>query len=259
MKEINMRVLVACEYSGVVRDAFKSAGHNAWSCDFLPSESTGAHYEGDVRHMLEGWEPVQFTSQCDSDGSGWCHLRDVDPSECPCIGPTQDGVEYMEKDGTLFGRLIDHPHWDLMIAHPPCTYLCSSGLHWNSRTAGRSDKTEEALAFVKLLMDAPIPMIALENPVGCISTRIRKPDQIIQPWQFGHNASKSTCIWLKNLSPLISTEIYPPRMVNGKKRWGNQIDSGQNNLAPSEDRWKIRSRTYKGIADAMAQQWGGNN
>lgn len=254
-----MRVLVACEYSGVVRDAFKSAGHDAWSCDLLPSESIGAHYEGDVRDMLEGWEPVQFTSQCDPDGSGWCHSRDVDLSECSCIGPTQDGIEYIEKNGILFGRPIDHPHWDLMIAHPPCTYLCASGMHWNSRTAGRSEKTEEALEFVKLLMDAPIHMIALENPIGCISTRIRKSDQIIQPWQFGSDASKATCIWLKNLPLLVPTKIYPPRIVNGKKRWGNQLDSGQNKLAPTDDRWKIRSRTYQGIADAMAQQWGGNN
>jgi hypothetical protein len=254
-----MRVLVACEYSGVVRDAFKSAGHDAWSCDLLPSESIGAHYEGDVRDMLEGWEPVQFTSQCDPDGSGWCHSRDVDLSECSCIGPTQDGIEYIEKNGILFGRPIDHPHWDLMIAHPPCTYLCASGMHWNSRTAGRSEKTEEALEFVKLLMDAPIHMIALENPIGCISTRIRKSDQIIQPWQFGSDASKATCIWLKNLPLLVPTKIYPPRIVNGKKRWGNQVDSGQNKLAPTDDRWKIRSRTYQGIADAMAQQWGGNN
>lgn len=254
-----MRVLVACEYSGVVRDAFKSAGHDAWSCDLLPSESIGAHYEGDVRDMLEGWEPVQFTSQCDPDGSGWCHSRDVDLSECSCIGPTQDGIEYIEKNGILFGRPIDHPHWDLMVAHPPCTYLCASGMHWNSRTAGRSEKTEEALEFVKLLMDAPIHMIALENPIGCISTRIRKSDQIIQPWQFGSDASKATCIWLKNLPLLVPTKIYPPRIVNGKKRWGNQVDSGQNKLAPTDDRWKIRSRTYQGIADAMAQQWGGNN
>jgi hypothetical protein len=209
--------------------------------------------------MLEGWEPVQFTSQCDPDGSGWCHSRDVDLSECSCIGPTQDGIEYIEKNGILFGRPIDHPHWDLMIAHPPCTYLCASGMHWNSRTAGRSEKTEEALEFVKSLMDAPIHMIALENPIGCISTRIRKSDQIIQPWQFGSDASKATCIWLKNLPLLVPTKIYPPRIVNGKKRWGNQVDSGQNKLAPTDDRWKIRSRTYQGIADAMAQQWGGNN
>ena len=108
-------------------------------------------------------------------------------------------------------------------------------------------------------MDAPIHMIALENPIGCISTRIRKSDQIIQPWQFGSDASKATCIWLKNLPLLVPTKIYPPRIVNGKKRWGNQVDSGQNKLAPTDDRWKIRSRTYQGIADAMAQQWGGNN
>lgn len=196
-----MRVLVACEYSGTVRDAFIAAGHYAMSCDLLPTDSPGFHYQGDVKDVIDGG-------------------------------------------------------WDMMIAHPPCTYLCSSGLHWNSRTPGRSQKTEVALAFVQFLMDSPIPMIAIENPIGCISTRIRKPDQTIQPWQFGHDASKATCLWLKNLPPLMPTKIHPPRIVNGKKRWGNQTDSGQNKLAPSDDRWKIRSETYSGIAEAMANQWG---
>lgn len=196
-----MRVLVACEYSGTVRDAFIAAGHYAMSCDLLPTDSPGFHYQGDVKDVIDGG-------------------------------------------------------WDMMIAHPPCTYLCSSGLHWNSRTPGRSQKTEEALEFVRFLMDSPIPMIAIENPIGCISTRIRKPDQTIQPWQFGHDASKATCLWLKNLPPLMPTKIHPPRVVNGKKRWGNQTDSGQNKLAPSDDRWKIRSETYSGIAEAMANQWG---
>lgn len=143
-----------------------------------------------------------------------------------------------------------------MIAHPPCTYLCSSGLHWNKRVPGRQELTEEALAFVQLLLDAPIKRIALENPVGCISTRIRKYNQLIQPWQFGHDASKSTCLWLKNLPHLTPTQIIEPRIVSGKKRWANQTDSGQNKLGPSEDRWKIRSETYTGIAEAMAEQWG---
>lgn len=116
--------------------------------------------------------------------------------------------------------------------------------------------TEDALAFVRLLLDAPIPRIALENPIGCISTRIRKPDQTIQPWQFGHDASKATCLWLKNLPTLKPTQEVAPRIVNGRKRWGNQTDSGQNRLGPSDDRWKIRSETYAGIADAMAAQWG---
>jgi len=196
-----MRVLVACEYSGTVRDAFRAAGHYAMSCDLLPTDVDGPHYQGDVRDIIN--------------------------------------------DG-----------WDIMIAHPPCTYLCSSGLHWNKRVEGRAAKTEEALEFVQFLLDAPIPRIALENPIGCIGTRIRKADQTIQPWQFGHDASKSTCLWLKGLPVLIPTEIIDPRIVDGKKRWANQTDSGQNRLPPSEDRWKIRSETYAGIAKAMANQWG---
>jgi hypothetical protein len=196
-----MKVLVACEYSGAVRDAFASLGHEAWSCDLLPSERPGNHYLGDVRDIL---------------GAGW----------------------------------------DIMIAHPPCQYLCGSGLHWNKRVPGRAEKTEEALAFVRELLDAPIPHIALENPKGCIGTRIRKADQIIQPYRFGHDASKATCLWLKNLPPLVETKFVKPRLVDGKPRWGNQTDSGQNKLAPSADRWKERSRTYEGIAQAMASQWG---
>jgi hypothetical protein len=196
-----MRVLVACEYSGTVRDAFIRAGHYAASCDLLPSESPlGDHYQ--------------------------CDVMDI----------------------------ISHD-WDLMIAHPPCTYLCSSGLHWNKRRPERAQQTEAALDFVRQLLDAPIARIALENPIGCISTRIRKPDQTIQPWQFGHDASKATCLWLKGLPPLTPTDQIAPRLVNGRKRWGNQTDSGQNKLPPSADRWKIRSETYKGIADAMANQW----
>jgi len=197
-----VRVLVACEYSGTVRDAFIRAGHYAMSCDLLPSESTiGDHYQGNVLDIL------------------------------------------------------DHG-WDLMIAHPPCTYLCSSGLHWNKRKPERAQHTEEALDFVRTLLDAPIPKIALENPIGCISTRIRKPTQTIQPYQFGDDASKSTCLWLKGLPPLQPTNFVEPRIVNGKQRWANQTDSGQNRLPPSPDRWKIRSETYVGIANAMAKQWG---
>jgi hypothetical protein len=196
-----MRVLVACEYSGAVRDAFIRAGHYAASCDILPSESPlGDHYQCDVLTIL------------------------------------------------------DHG-WDLMIAHPPCTFLCASGLHWNKRRPERAQQTEDALDFVRQLLDAPIAHIALENPIGCISTRIRKPDQTIQPHQFGHDASKATCLWLKGLPPLASTDQIAPRLVDGRKRWGNQTDSGQNKLPPSADRWKIRSETYKGIADAMANQW----
>jgi hypothetical protein len=171
------------------------------SCDFLPTEKPGPHYQGDVRDIL---------------GDGW----------------------------------------DLMIAHPPCQFLASSGLHWNKRITGRAEKTEEALRFVSLLLDAPIPCIALENPIGCISTRIRKPDQVVQPHQFGANASKATCLWLKNLAPLVPTTFVAPRVVNGRPRWGNQTDSGQNKLPPSETRWMDRSRTFPGIAAAMAEQWG---
>jgi hypothetical protein len=195
-----MKVLVACEYSGTVRDAFRAAGHDALSCDLLPTDVPGPHYQGDVADIIN--------------------------------------------DG-----------WDLMVAHPPCTYLCSSGLHWNKRRPERAQMTEDALKFVQFLLDAPIPHIALENPIGCIGTRIRKADQTIQPWQFGHDASKSTCLWLKNLPLLTPTAVVEPRIANGKKRWANQTDSGQNRLPPSEDRWKIRSETYAGIAAAMVAQW----
>lgn len=146
--------------------------------------------------------------------------------------------------------------WDLMIAHPPCTYLCASGLHWNRRMPERERLTQEALAFVRLLLEAPIPCIALENPVGRIGTAIRRADQCIQPYEFGDDASKATCLWLKGLPRLTPTQYVAPRMVGGKPRWSNQTDSGQNRLGPSADRWKQRSKTYPGIASAMAAQWG---
>lgn len=196
-----MRVLVACEYSGTVRDAFIAAGHEALSCDLLPTDSPGPHHQGDVMDIIN--------------------------------------------DG-----------WDLMIAHPPCTYLSVSGMHWTTRGLRDPQLTEDALDFVRLLMAAPLPRIAIENPVSVISSRVRKPDQIITPYQFGHDASKKTCLWLKDLPPLRPTLFVEPRIVNGKPRWGNQTDSGQNKLAPSADRWKIRSETYTGIAQAMANQWG---
>jgi len=216
-----IRVLVACEYSGTVRDAFKELGFDAWSCDILPTEKQGNHLQCDVREIIN--------------------------------------------DG-----------WDIMIAHPPCTYLSSSGLHWNKRTLGRQEKTEEALAFVELLLNAPIKHVALENPVGAISSRIRKPDQIIQPYEYGHPESKATCLWLRNLPTLNPTEFadwthYRCKCGNvfeaelgkygccdgpAKILWDNQTKSGQNKLPPSKDRWKIRSTTYKGIAQAMAFQWG---
>jgi len=196
-----MRVLVACEYSGTVRDAFLARGHDAMSCDLLPTDVPGPHYQGDVRDVLN--------------------------------------------DG-----------WDLMVAHPPCTYLSVSGMHWTRRGLRDPQLTEDALGFVRLLLDAPIEMIGLENPVSVISTRIRKPDQIIQPYHFGHDASKKTCLWLKNLPLLRPTQMVEPRIVDGKPRWANQTGSGQNKLGPSPDRWKVRSATYQGIADAMAEQWG---
>lgn len=152
-------------------------------------------------------------------------------------------------------ELLDQ-EWDLLIAHPPCTYLSVSGMHWTTRGLRDPKLTEDALDLVRLFMDAPIERIAIENPVSVISSRIRKPDQIIQPYQFGHDASKKTCLWLKNLPLLRPTEMVEPRMVDGKPRWANQTDSGQNKLPPSKDRWKLRSKTYEGIADAMAAQWG---
>lgn len=154
--------------------------------------------------------------------------------------------------------------WDMMIAHPPCTYLSVSGLHWNKRNPERAQKTEDALKFVQKLMDADIPKIAIENPVSCISSRIRKPDQIIQPYQFGDDASKKTCLWLKGLKPLEHTDYIKPRIVEGKERWGNQRDDGQNFILDkkgvilgwnTEEIKKARSKTFPGIAKAIAEQW----
>jgi hypothetical protein len=166
---------------------------------------------------------------------------DLLPSETP--GPHIQG-DCLDQDWSTF---------DLIICFPPCTYLASSGLHWNKRVLGREQKTKDSLEFVQRLLSLPVPRIALENPVGCISTQIRRPDQIIQPWMFGHDASKTTCLWLKNLPQLIPTDVVKkPKGV----RYANQTPSGQNNLGPSPDRWKLRSATYQGIADAMAEQWG---
>ncbi len=195
-----MRVIIGCEFSGTVRDAFAKLGHDVLSCDLLPSEKPGNHYIGNVMDIL------------------------------------YDG-------------------FDLLVAHPPCTYLAVSGLHWNGRVPGRAEKTEAALKFVQMLMDAPIDKICIENPVSCISSRIRKPDQIIQPWWFGEDASKKTCLWLKNLPLLAETNRLPG---DNKTRRANQTPGGQNKLGPSPDRWKDRSRTYQGIADAMAMQFGGS-
>jgi len=180
-----MRILIACEYSGIVRDAFAALGHDAWSCDLLPTERLGNHINGDVLDHL-------------------------------------------------------HRNWDMMIAHPPCTHLAVSGARWFK---AKLHEQAEALDFVRRLMDAPIPRIAIENPISIISSRIRKPDQIIQPWQFGHGETKATCLWLKNMPKLVPTNI-----VEGR-------ESRIHKMPPGPDRWKERSRTFTGIATAMATQW----
>lgn len=248
------RVLVACEFSGTVREAFRALGHDAWSCDLLPTEVPGLHYQGDVRDLLDGWVPVRHQAECDPNGDGWCQVVDGDPSTCACYGPTQDDMEYREQGGVLWARPQQSPMWDLLIAHPPCTYLASSGLHWNRRRPERAALTEEAVAFVMTLANAPVPCIAIENPIGALSSRWRKPDQIVQPWQFGHDASKATCLWLKGLPALVPTDVLPGGRA---ARRANQTASGQNRLPPSPDRWKKRSVTYPGIAAAMAAQWSG--
>jgi site-specific DNA-cytosine methylase len=190
-----MRVLIACEYSGTVRDAFRALGHDAMSCDLLPTDAPGPHYQGDVRDVL---------------GDGW----------------------------------------DLMIAHPPCTHLAVSGARWFHL---KQREQAEALEFVRLLMDAPISRIAIENPVSIISSRIRKPDQVIQPWQHGHEATKTTCLWLKGLPPLTPTNVVG-KGARHVTRSGRSLPDWYN-LPPSPDRWKIRSATFPGIAAAMADQW----
>ena len=181
-----MQVLVACEFSGVVRDAFRSIGHDAWSCDLLPTKNMENHIQGNVLDVLnEGW--------------------------------------------------------DLMIAHPPCTHLAVSGARWFK---DKKKEQKEAIKFFMNLIESPIPKICVENPISIMSTRYRKPDQIIQPWQFGHGETKATCLWLKNL-PLLK----PTKIVSGR-------EARVHRLPPSEDRWKLRSITYEGIAKAMANQWG---
>lgn len=187
-----MKILIACEFSGIVREAFNSIGHEAWSCDLLPTEIPGNHIQGNVLDILnEGW--------------------------------------------------------DLMIAHPPCTHLAVSGARWFK---DKRQEQIEALEFVHKLLNASIDKIALENPVSIISTRICKPSQVIQPWMFGEDASKKTCLWLKNLPLLHPTDILI------KDRYANQTPSGQNKLGPSEDRALLRSKTYQKVAEAMANQWG---
>ena len=181
-----MKILIACEYSGTVRNAFKAKGHDVMSCDLLDTDVPGNHYKGNVFDIVN--------------------------------------------DG-----------WDLMIAHPPCTHLAVSGARWFKE---KKEEQIEALNFVKMLLDAPIEKIALENPISIISSKIRKPDQIIQPWMFGHGETKATCLWLKNLPKLTPTDI-----VEGREQRIHK-------LPPTPDRWKIRSKTFEGIAKAMAEQWG---
>jgi len=195
-----MKVLVACEYSGIVRDAFAAKGHDAWSCDILPTESPGNHFQGDVlKHLDKGW--------------------------------------------------------DLMIAHPPCTHLAVSGARWFTEGKKPWSLQIEALDFVRKLLDAPIDKIALENPVSVISTKIKKPNQIIQPFEYGHDVTKKTCLWLKNLPNLKPTKIVKPDivLVNGKKMSRMHYESFK---LPSKERSKVRSKFYTGIAKAMANQWG---
>ena len=215
-----MKVLIACEYSGRVRDAFIAKGHDAISCDLLPTEQPGPHYQGDIFDL--------------------------------CLS-----------------------EFDLMVCHPPCTFLTIAAewaykpreeikrnvsedkLYGAERLAAR----ELAADFFMRLANAPIPKIAIENPVGVMSSRWRKPDQYIQPYEYGHDASKKTCLWLKGLPQLIPTSRVEPRMMHrdGKPplpRWGNQADCGADRTPPGPDRWKIRSTTWQGWADAMAEQWG---
>ncbi len=181
-----MKVLIACEFSGIVRKAFASRGHDAWSCDLLLTELNGNHL------------------QCDM-------------------------------------RSLDYSCWDIVIAFPPCTYLCSSGARW---WKNKRKEQQQAIEFIQWILSLPVPRIALENPIGILSTVIRKPDQIIHPWQFGHGETKATCLWLKNL-PLLK----PTNNVEGRKPRVHYE-------SPSPNRWKNRSRTYVGIAEAMAEQWG---
>lgn len=207
-----MRVLVACERSGVVREAFRAMGHDAYSCDLVAADDGSPHHlAGDCLWWAENWHP-----------------------------------------------------FDLMVAHPPCTYLSVSGLHWNGRRPGRAALTEQALAFVTRLMSVPIPRVCIENPVGLIGSRLRPASQWVQPYEYGDDASKRTGLWLRGLPRLVAdpADRVPGRIVqrpDGRpvERWANQTDSGQNRLGPSPERARLRAETYPGLARAMARQWGG--
>lgn len=200
-----MRVLVACEYSGRVREAFRARGHDAWSCDLLPAEDGSAyHIQDDVLNHMRGTSRLLVT------------------------GP--------------YGRVYTEP-WDLMVGHPPCTHLSVSGAaHFEKKRA--DGRQHDAIALFMALVRAPIPRIAIENPVCIMSSVWREPDQVIQPWQFGHGETKATCLWLKGLPPLVPTKIVLGR------------EPRVHRMSPGPDRWKERSRTYEGIAEAMAEQWG---
>ena len=195
---------------------------------------------------------------CESSGNTRRAFRALGHDAWSCdLQPADDGSPYhFQRDV----RDVLPYYWDLLISHPTCTFLCSSGLHWNKRRPERAALTDDAVLFARMFIDGPetahIAKRVTENPIGCLSSRVRKPDQIIQPHEFGHDASKATCLWITGLPLLIPTCHVPPRLVDGKKRWANQTDSGQNKLPPSADRWKIRSETYSGISEAMAQQWG---
>ena len=202
-----MKVLVACEFSGIVREAFRKRGHDAWSCDFLDAEDvTPFHIKQDVRTQIWGQE----------------HLWEALPPQY---------------------------RWDMMVAFPPCTHLAVSGAAWFKY---KQEEQSIALHFIRTLMNARIPRIAIENPIGVISTKIRKPDQIVQPWMFGHPERKATCFWLKGLPLLKPTNNVRELMLMQPKNKQQRLHY----LPPSKDRWKIRSRTFQGIADAMAEQWG---
>jgi len=197
-----MKVLIACEFSGIVRSAFRARGHDAWSCDLLPAEDNDRHHlQMDANFVLH----------------------------------------YPQRVLGGYPRWMRDREWDLLIAHPPCTHLAVSGARWFK---SKQSEQDDALSFVQALLDAPVPRIALENPISIISSRIRKPDQIVHPWMFGHGETKATCLWLQNLPKLIPTQIVDGRVPR------------VHHEPPGPERWKNRSRTYQGIANAMAEQWG---
>jgi hypothetical protein len=209
-----MRVLVACEFSGIVRDAFLAAGHDAVSCDLLPSERPGPHYQGDVRDILDG------------------RVRWIGPE---ATTPTHS--------------------FDLLIAHPPCTYLSRAGARWWKRP-GRAELAREAAAFVQVLWNAPIPRVAIENPIGMLNRLWRYPDQTVEPWQFGEPYTKRTCLWLRGLPPLLSTEIVEERTAWLPSNVGAGRRKGQRSQPGIAKNATAASRTFPGIAAAMAAQWG---